>query len=150
MSALQIEAYRKTQNSGNMSGREIEAAALTRCAVMLSECQKNWDSPRRDEELAEVLRINQQVWSILQAELVDPENPLPKNIKEDLLTLSVFVDKRIIQVMADPVPEKLNILIDINLNIAAGLNSKQAVVEKMENVAPMPPPKSLSQTNIRA
>jgi len=150
MSALQTEAYRKTQNSGNMSGREIEAAALTRCALMLTECQKNWDSPRRDKELAEALRINQQVWSILQSELVNTENPLPKKIKEDLLTLSVFVDKRIIQVMAEPVPEKLNILIDINLNIAAGLNSKQAVVEKMGKVVPMPMPKNISQTNIRA
>lgn len=136
MSAVQLEAYRKVQNS-NMSGREIEAAALTRCALMLSDCQKNWDAPDRDEELAKALRINQRVWSILQGELTSADNPLPKKLKEDLLSLSIFIDKRILQVLAHPEQEKLNILIDINLNIAAGLNSKQDNREE-GRVVPLP------------
>ncbi len=37
------------------------------------------------------------------------------------MTLSIFIDNRIIQIMAHPAPEKLRILIDINLNLAAGL-----------------------------
>ncbi|HOW58033.1 MAG TPA: flagellar biosynthesis regulator FlaF [Smithellaceae bacterium] len=152
MSALQLEAYRTAKNSGNMSGREIEAAALTRCAIMLSDCQKNWESPNRDNELDEALRTNQRVWTILQSELVRPDNALPKQLKEDLLTLSVFIDKRIIQVMANPEPDKLNILIDINLNIAAGLNAKADNSEKeaaTTNVIPIPE-KRFSRTGIRA
>jgi len=47
-------------------------------------------------------------------------------MRNNLLTLSVFVDKRIIDVMANPVPEKLKILIDINLNLAAGLRGSPA------------------------
>jgi flagellar protein FlaF len=106
-----------------MSGREIEAAALTRCALLLSDCQKNWDAPNRDYNLSEALRINQRVWSILQAELARDDNPLPIQIRQDILSLSIFMDKRIIEVMAYPVPEKLKILIDINMNLAAGLRS---------------------------
>jgi flagellar biosynthesis activator protein FlaF len=152
MSAAYLEAYKTAKNSIEMSGREIEAAALTRCALLLSDCQKDWDAPNNDVNLTEALRINQRVWSILQGELTSADNPLPKKLKEDLLSLSIFIDRRIIQVMAHPEPEKLNIIIDINLNIAAGLKSSPNKEEKAEddqNVIPMPPQR-LSQTGIRA
>lgn len=125
MYSKQLDAYRTAQNT-TMSGREIEAAALTHCARLLSECQKNWDAPDRDEKLAEALRTNQIVWSILQGEIVKDNNPLPVEILSNLLTLSVFIDKRIIQIMAYPDPEKLKIIIDINLNLAAGLRGSPA------------------------
>ena len=125
MYAMQLEAYKTAQNT-NMSGREIEAAALTRCALILVDCQQNWDSSGCSENLNEALRINQRVWSILQAELVQDDNPLPVEIRKDILALSIFIDKRIIEVMAYPSPEKLKILIDINLNLAAGLRGSPA------------------------
>ncbi len=121
MYANQIDAYRTAHQSREMSGREIEAAALTRCAILLKECQHHWNEPNRDAMLDEALRINQMVWSILQSELVRDDNPLPVEIRQNILTLSVFIDNRIIQVMAHPEPEKLKIIIDINLNLAAGL-----------------------------
>lgn len=122
MYVTQLETYKRAQ-SNNMSGREIEAAALTRCALLLSDCQKNWNAPNRVHNLSEALRINQRVWSILQAELTRDDNPLPIQIRQDILSLSIFIDKRIIEVMAYPAPEKLKILIDINMNLAAGLRS---------------------------
>jgi flagellar protein FlaF len=125
MYTKQIDAY-KAEQSANMSGREIEAAALTHCALMLQDCQKIWDAPDRDAALAEVLRVNQVVWSILQSELVKDDNPLPIEIRQNILTLSVFIDNRIIQVMAFPEPGKLKILIDINTNLAAGLRGSPA------------------------
>jgi len=123
--AQHLEAYRSAQNT-SISGRDIEAAALTRCALMLSACQQNWDAAGRDENLSDALRTNQQVWSILQSELVKDDNPLPRELRQNLLTLSVFVDNRMIQVMAHPEPEKLKMLIDINLNLAAGLRGSPA------------------------
>ena len=126
MYTKQLDAYRTGQSAGNMSGRDIEAGALTRCAMLLSDCRKNWDAPDRDDQLAEALRTNQMVWSILQSELVRDDNPLPLDIRQNILTLSVFIDNRIIQVMADPNPDKLMIIIDINLNLAAGLRGSPA------------------------
>lgn len=123
MSAKQIEAYKATQKIV-MSGREIEAAALTRAAIVLSDCQKNWDAPDRDEVLQEALKINQTIWSIFQAELAKAENPLPKELRQDILSLSVFVDQRIFDTMANPAPEKLTAIININMNIAAGLRGE--------------------------
>lgn len=123
MSAKQIEAYKATQKIV-MSGREIEAAALTRAAIVLSDCQKNWDAPDRDEVLQEALKINQTIWSIFQAELAKAENPLPKELRQDILSLSVFIDQRIFDTMVNPAPEKLTAIININMNIAAGLRGE--------------------------
>jgi flagellar biosynthesis activator protein FlaF len=120
MSAKQIQAYRAVQQT-TMSGREIEASALTRAAIMLMECQNNWDAPGREETLDEALRVNQMLWSIFQAELIEPDHPLPKELREDILSLSAFADKRIIEIMAFPSPEKLTAIINLNLNLAAGL-----------------------------
>jgi flagellar protein FlaF len=53
--------------------------------------------------------------------LTQADNPLPEEIRQNILSLSVFVDRRIFEVMAYPAPEKLDILISINRNIAAGL-----------------------------
>lgn len=115
-----LQTY-ETVNKTTMSGREIEAAVLKQGALKLKECQDNWDTDDRDERLNTALEFNQQIWSILQGELVKPDNPLPKQIRQNLLALSAYVDKRIFEIMAFPSPEKLNIVIDINRNIAAGL-----------------------------
>jgi flagellar protein FlaF len=119
--ATQLKAYKTTQTL-NLSGREIEAFALMQAAFKIKECQNTWDAADREANLNEALRNNQRVWSILQGELIKEDNPLPKPIKEDILSLSIFIDTRTFEVMLHPTPEKLTILVDINLNIAAGLN----------------------------
>ena len=126
MYATQLEEYKTTQKLKDMSGREIEASALMQAAFKIRDCQNNWNAPDRDARLNEALRNNQQIWSILQGELVQEDHPLPKQVREDILRLSIFIDKRTFEVMARSVPEKLTILIEINLNLAAGLNHKPA------------------------
>jgi flagellar biosynthesis activator protein FlaF len=116
-------AYTSMQKE-TLSGRELEASVLTRAGLMLKQVQVNWSAPDRDEKLLEAIKFNQKVWSFFQAELSDPENPLPKNLRQDILNLSLFIDKRLFEVMANPDSDKLNIVIDINFNIAAGLRTK--------------------------
>ena len=106
-----------------LSGRELEASVLSRAGIMLKHVQENWDAPDRDQKLQEAIKFNQKVWSFFQAELSDPENPLPKKLREDILNLSIFIDKRLFEMLAFPEPEKLSIIIDINFNIAAGLRT---------------------------
>jgi flagellar protein FlaF len=122
MYAAQVEAYRKTQKI-TMTGREVEASVLTKAALMLKKCQDHWEDSDREIKLDEALKFNQLVWSIFQGELTKPDNPLPKTLRQDILNLSAFVDKRIFEVMAFPERQKLTILININFNIAAGLKS---------------------------
>ncbi|HPX60570.1 MAG TPA: flagellar biosynthesis regulator FlaF [Deltaproteobacteria bacterium] len=119
-----VNAYTNIQKE-SLSGRELEASVLSRAGLMLKQVQENWNAPDRDTKLLEAIKFNQKVWSFFQAELSDPENPLPKKLREDILNLSIFVDKRLFEAMGQPDPEKLSIVIDIDFNIAAGLRSKQ-------------------------
>ncbi|HOI74235.1 MAG TPA: flagellar biosynthesis regulator FlaF [Syntrophales bacterium] len=115
-----LKAYQQTQKAG-MTGREIEAHVLTKAALKFRECQDKWNEGGSNGMLGEAIRYNQRIWSVFQGEMVDPANPLPVKLREDILTLSRFIDKRCFDVLAFPKPEKLDILIRINLNLAAGL-----------------------------
>lgn len=115
-----VKAY-ETVSKETMSGRATEARVLTQAAMKLADCQKNWNAPNRNELLDSALKYNQRIWSIFQVEMVKEDNPLPKEIRLNILRLSRFIDNRIFDTMAFPAPEKLDIIIKINKNIAAGL-----------------------------
>jgi flagellar protein FlaF len=123
----QYKAYDNIRQE-TKSGRTLEASVLMRAAQKLKECQNHWDSENRDSQFKEALRFNQMIWSIFQGELAREENPLPAEIKKQLLTLSTYVDKSIFEAMANPLPEKLTPLIQINQNIAAGLMASPEMV----------------------
>ena len=118
--AHSLKAY-KSVETATRSGREIEAAVLTKAAIKLKECQDNWDAPDRDQKLEEALMYNQRIWSIFQSELSREDHEMPKKLRLDILRLAAFVDRRIFETMAFPEPNKLNIVININNNLAAGL-----------------------------
>ncbi|HDS15790.1 MAG TPA: flagellar biosynthesis regulatory protein FlaF [Proteobacteria bacterium] len=118
-----INAYKKIVKD-TLSGREIEAAVLIKAAEKLQECQQHWNSSDRDKKLDESIKFNQLIWSIFQSELASVDNPLPKELRANLLRLSAFIDKRSLETIAYPASEKLNILININRNIAAGLRER--------------------------
>jgi flagellar protein FlaF len=116
--------YQNVQKDG-MSQRELEASVLTKAGRMLKSCQDNWNAPDRESKLDEAVRYNQKVWSFFQSELSMPDNPLPRKLREDILSLSLFIDKRLLEVLAFPAPEKLNAVININFGLAVGLRMKQ-------------------------
>lgn len=118
--AQSLKAY-ESVNNATRSGREIEAAVLTKAALKLKECQDNWDAPNREHRLDEALKYNQRVWSIFQSELSREDHEMPKKLRLDILRLAAFIDRRIFETMAFPAPEKLTIVININNNLAAGL-----------------------------
>ena len=117
-----LKAYQSVEQQ-TTTGRQMEARVLSIAAQKLKDCQENWGATNRKELLDEALTYNQRVWSIIQGELLDEKNPLPKALRTNILSLSAFIDKRIFNVMAYPAPEKLTIIININLNIAAGLRN---------------------------
>lgn len=135
---MQTQAYNAYQaiDKDGMSMRELEAYVLTKAGLMLKKCQENWEEYDRDSRLEEAIRYNQKIWSFFQSELATPDNPLPRKLREDILNLSLFIDKRLFEVLALPNKEKLSIVIDINFNLAAGLrtNQSQAPMEQMAAV----------------
>lgn len=120
MLANKINAY-QDMHQEQLSGRELEAHVLTKAALKLKECQQKWDTSERSKLLDEAVHYNQKVWSFFQSELSDPAHSMPRELRQDILNLSLFIDKRLFEVLAFPQSGKLDIIIDINLNIAAGL-----------------------------
>ncbi|MHB1327508.1 MAG: flagellar biosynthesis regulator FlaF [Gemmatimonadales bacterium] len=110
------------------SGRQLEASALFRAARALQAVHDQWDAPERERRLDEALKLNQRLWTFFQTELAAEDNPLPRDLKVQLLNLIEFIDKRTFDVMAFPASNKLRVLIDINRNVAAGLSATPAGV----------------------
>lgn len=127
-----LDAYKKNHLQ-SMSGRDVEAAVLTKAALALKKCKDNWDADDRNAKLREALKFNQRIWSIFQGDLIKKSNPLPRRLKQNILNLSIFIDKRIIEILVDPEPEKLTAIIDINLNLAAGLRGSSVPEDREDD-----------------
>ena len=71
--------------------------------------------------MLEAVRVNWRLWTILQAELLDPQCQLPDELRGNVLSLAQFIDKHTVDIIAEPKPEKLDVLIAINRELAGGL-----------------------------
>jgi len=119
MSKDKVAAYAQQQKR-NLSPREVEAMAFTKAAVLLEEAKQKTNSI---EEYSKALRFNHLLWTIIQADLTEPENQLPNEIKANIMSLSIFVDKQTTKAMRSSNAADLDVLININRNLAAGLRS---------------------------
>ncbi len=61
------------------------------------------------------------MWTIFQAELLDPQSTVPIDIRGNLISLANFIDKQTVSFFAESTSDKLDILISINRDLAAGL-----------------------------
>jgi flagellar protein FlaF len=101
------------------SPRELEARALLTAARKLKDIQANWDSNRSD--LRPALLFNRKLWQIFVNAALDDNCPHSRDVRENIANIGAFVFSRTLETEIEPAPEKLDALIDINLNIAAGL-----------------------------
>lgn len=100
--------------------RQLEANVLLKAARQLEEVRHGW-TPEREPELEDALLYNRKLWTVFAAEVADDANPLPVPIRNNIANIAVFVFKRTLELQAAPVPEKIDPLIEINRNLAAGL-----------------------------
>lgn len=125
-------AYGSTFKAG-VDPRQLEANVLLKAARQLEEVRHQW-APEREPELEDALLYNRKLWTVFAAEVADDANPLPIPIRNNIANIAVFVFKRTLELQAAPVPEKIDPLIEINRNLAAGLlasspSSSQATTE---------------------
>lgn len=103
----------------NAPAQHAEGWALIEAARRMDNARVD---PEKTDTVLESVRLNWRIWTIIQAALVDPDCPLPKQIRENLINLSNFIDKRSAQMIANPKSvEKMDVLININRQIGAGL-----------------------------
>ena len=106
---------------------ELEVQALIKPASVLNAVKENWDS--RIGELNDALERNRKLWTIIVSAMQEESCPQPKEIRINIINLGMFIFKRTMDIMIDPKPESLNVLIDINMNIAKGLSSHESPEE---------------------
>lgn len=125
-------AYNKAPPQGDP--RRTEGWALTEAARRMAEAQR---APDDKTAFLDAVRRNWRLWTIFQAGISSPESELPTDLRANVLSLSNFIDRHTVGVLADPQPEKLDILIRINREIAAGLLANAPGAE-MAPPAPAP------------
>ena len=99
--------------------RELEADLLLSAAARLQAIHDGWDA--KCPELDAALVYNRKLWSIFVTSATSPENPLPAGVRQNVANLGLFVFNQTLAIMADPQPEALGSLININRELAAGL-----------------------------
>jgi flagellar protein FlaF len=106
--------------------QQAEAWALTTAARKLADAKQSGEK----SAILAAVRLNWRLWTIFQANLAGPECEVPNGIKLSLLRLANFIDKRSVVLLAAADPEKLDVLININRQIASGLlgDARPAVV----------------------
>lgn len=103
--------------------RSTEAWALGEASRRLALAAKMND---KGESLREAIRLNQRLWSIFQAALTEPDCPLPKEVRENVLALSIMIDRHSVDRLIDLDGTKIGPILDINRAIAEGLAAKSA------------------------
>ncbi len=117
------QAYAKTaQATGNP--RELESQLLLRAAAKL-QAIKDGD-PALSSEIISAIQYNRRLWLVLTGSIGNPDNPLPREIKQNVANLANFIIKHSmsLETDTDQAPSRLGVLININREIAAGLRDR--------------------------
>jgi flagellar biosynthesis activator protein FlaF len=107
-----------------VSGRDLEADLLLKAASRLQAIHDSWDNKKSD--LADALLYNRKLWSIFMNDVTGPDHPLPAEVRQNVANLGMFVMHQTLSITADPKPDHLGSLININRQLAAGLRGQSA------------------------
>jgi flagellar protein FlaF len=119
------DAYASASKIAPRDPREFEATILTRAAGQLQRIRDNWLN-ESSSALHEALLYNRRIWTVFASSAAENEHPLPREIKQNIANLAVFIFKRTSEIEStnEPQPQLLDSLIMINREIAAGLYSR--------------------------
>lgn len=104
--------------------RQLEGRVLLKAAKMIHDMQENWDKMDTDA-LESTLKYNRQIWMMFyDTALENPDGDRPDALRSNIINLANFIFKREVEILAEPQKEKLDVLISINKEIAAGLMNR--------------------------
>lgn len=117
------EAYTTTAKT-TQAPRQLEASLLLKAASQMQEVYDSWADGTSD--LESVLHYNRRLWTVFVGAVAEENSPLPLEVRNNVASLGVFIFKHSLAVQDEPAPEKLLPLININKEVAAGLNAAAA------------------------
>ncbi len=139
-------AYDNNAQQNTPDQRELEGRVLLKSARMMQDLVREWDS-RTTEILEATLLYNRQIWMLFYDTAIgNPEGNRPNDLRSNIINLANFIFKRELEILSSPQKDKLNVLININKEVAAGLLTGQKVAAAQ--AAQSPPPAAGSSTNI--
>lgn len=122
---MSFSAYKRILEQTE-SPRQIERRILARITANLEQHQIYFDGlPPADRlailagELNAVLWENQQFWQALMADLAEPGNQLPPELRAGLLSIGAWVERHTRAVVGGMA--NLEALVEVNRNIERGL-----------------------------
>lgn len=104
------------------SPRDLEANLLSKAAANFQRIRDNWD--QHQNELRGALLFNRRLWNVFLSSVTRPDNPLPKPVRENVANLGLFVLNHSLRMEANPQVHKLDVLININRELALGLRAQ--------------------------
>lgn len=111
------------QNAGDP--REVEARALLKSSQNLQSLYDGWEEFKSDRQLIEdALRYNRTIWMMFyDTALENKDKDRPSDLRSNIINLANFIFKRTLEIQSDTSrnKEKLQVLININREIASGL-----------------------------
>jgi len=128
---MSVAAYKRTIRESE-SPRQIEARVFARITGSLSRFAGDYAAATSNEARLRVLAgglrghvaENQKLWIALRDDLAAPGNSLPDQLKAQLLSIALWVERQSLQVQGGQ--PGLQPLIDVNTSILAGLTRSNA------------------------
>lgn len=116
------KVYAKVQKD-TLSGRDIEVQVLRKASSQFRQALAVQDQVERGKRLDGAVRYQLRVWDVFHADWEHSECPLAPKLRADLLSLSLYVHKTSLEVLAYGDARKVQSLISINDCLATGLAS---------------------------
>lgn len=115
------QAYQQTTKVVE-SPRERESALLMKAAAGLQRVRDEWETSTQ-AELKSALNYNRKIWTIFMSAVTQEDNPLPREIRQNIANLGMFIMNQTRELLyeADPQPGQLGVLVQLNRQIASGL-----------------------------
>ncbi len=115
-------------NAKNLAGnqRELEARILLKSNRNIQQLVTIWDK-RPGDLLEETLKYNRHIWLLFYDTAIENKKEArPDALRSNIINLANFIFKREIDILANPEKDKLDVLMNINREIAAGLMENAA------------------------
>lgn len=116
MQSLAFKAYGEVKQR-TAGEKEIEFALFRQITDALTQVSETEDVP--PTEWADAIHRNQQLWTTIAIDLLQPGNALPDEMKRSLLYLAEFVRQTSMKIMAGE--GDIADLIEVNQSIMTGL-----------------------------
>lgn len=133
---MSVAAYKRTQRVSE-TPRDIERQIFSRVTAALSSSAQSFDAASDNRSrmailsgsLQLALAENIRLWSVLRADLSHADNALAPELRAQLISLALFVERHTTAVIGGTGP--LQVLVDVNRSVIDGLSGLAPAAESV-------------------